>query len=61
MQSTTIEPAFCESFVDGIDVVYKITLDGVLYELDSCGTDVVADSVLWQTVGEIWTYFERSQ
>lgn len=59
-QSEVIEPSYCESFADGIDVIYEIELDGEKYALDSCGTAVEAKSVLWETLGSIWTYFERS-
>ena len=59
-QSRSIEPVFCESFVDGIDVRYDVSLNDVDFRLNSCGTDVVADSPLWQALSNIWTYFERS-
>jgi hypothetical protein len=59
-QSRSIEPVFCESFVDGIDVQYDVSLNDVDFTLDSCGTDVVAESPLWQALSNIWTYFERS-
>jgi len=59
-QSRQIQPVFCESFVDGIDVNYDISLDGDDYTLNSCGTDVVADSPMWQALSNIWTYFERT-
>lgn len=59
-QSVAIEPVFCESFVDGIDVTYLVDLDGESYELSSCGTDVIADSPAWQALSNIWTYFERN-
>jgi len=59
-QSRSIEPVFCESFVDGIDVQYDISLNNVDFMLDSCGTDVVAESQLWQALSNLWTYFERS-
>lgn len=59
-QSRAVEPVFCESFVDGIDVLYTVTLDDIDFTLDSCGTDVVAESTLWQALSNIWTYFERS-
>lgn len=58
-QSQPIEPAYCASYTDGIDIVYEIELAGRRYTLDSCGTAVEADSALWQALGGIWTYFER--
>lgn len=57
LQSRSIEPVQCESFGDGIDVVYEITVDGVEYTLDSCGTSVDANSDLWQTLNSIWLYY----
>lgn len=59
-QSVTIEPALCNSYTDGIDVVYEITLDGVEYSLDSCGTAIDSESELWTTLQSIWDYFETS-
>ncbi|MEY3783775.1 MAG: hypothetical protein RLZZ230_97 [Candidatus Parcubacteria bacterium] len=59
-QSNKIEPSVCNSFSDGIDVKYKITLDGVEYNIDSCGTTVDDNGALWTTLGEIWDHFETS-
>ena len=59
-QSQAIQPAVCNSYTDGIDVVYDISYAGEQYTLDSCGTAVVAESVLWVTLGDIWTHFESS-
>jgi len=56
--SRSIEPAFCESYVDGIDVVYRITIGDTEFVIDSCGTDVDADGRLWQTLSQFWLYFE---
>jgi hypothetical protein len=60
-QSTDIEPAVCNSYTDGIDVVYEITLDGIEYNLDSCGTAVEGESILWTTLQSIWSYFETGE
>lgn len=59
-ESRLIEPAFCNSYVDGIDVSYDITLNGELYTLDSCGTAVDGEGLVWVTLGGVWTYFETS-
>lgn len=56
-QSREIEPVQCASFTDGTDVVYEITVDGVSYTLDSCGTEIDAESKLWQALNELWMYF----
>lgn len=57
-QSVLIEPAVCNSYTDGVDVVYQITLDGIEYDLDSCGTAVEGESPLWVALQGIWNYFE---
>ena len=58
--SQPTSPAMCNSFADGIDVEYRIELEGELYVLDSCGTDVNPNGLLWQTLSSIWDYFETS-
>lgn len=58
VSSRRIEPAMCESYVDGIDVTYRVTLNETDYELDSCGTDVNGEGAMWQTLGQVWNYFE---
>ena len=60
-QSRPIQPAFCNSYTDGIDVVYEITLDGELYLLDSCGTDVDGEGSVWITLSKVWTYYETGR
>ncbi len=57
-QSKEITPSVCNSYSDGIDVKYQVTLNGSEYTLDSCGTAVVGEGALWSTLGEIWTYYE---
>jgi hypothetical protein len=58
--SQSIDPIMCESFVDGIDVRYVIELEGAVYELDSCGTNVDANTKLWETLAGLWYYFDGS-
>lgn len=60
-QSKKTEPAFCNSFADGIDVRYEITLDGNVYKIDSCGTAVDENDDLWTTLQAIWDYFEKGE
>lgn len=57
-QSVVVEPEACNSFVDGVDVAYDITLGGEEYVIDSCGTAVVGDSELWLALNRIWEYFD---
>jgi hypothetical protein len=59
-QAAPREPVTCNSYVDGIDVEYTISVDGTDYTLDSCGTQVIGDSALWVVLGEVWTHFETA-
>jgi len=59
--SRPIDPDMCDSYVDGIDARYRIELNGVTYELDSCSTTVEADSAAWEVLGGLWYYFELSE
>jgi hypothetical protein len=56
--SAPVNPVMCESYVDGIDVRYIIELEGAVYVLDSCGTDVDAATQLWETLAGLWYYFD---
>ncbi len=58
-QSQKTQPGVCNSYTDGIDVRYEVTLDGNVYVLDSCGTDVDGEGSLWKTLGKIWDSLER--
>ena len=58
IQSRAIQPAICNSYTDGIDVLYDITLAGEQYVLDSCGTAVDTNSELWQVFRDIWDYLQ---
>ncbi|NCT01657.1 hypothetical protein GW766_00150 [Candidatus Parcubacteria bacterium] len=60
VQSKQITPSFCNSYTDGIDVKYEITLNGVTYSVDSCGTAVEVSSSLWTTLGAVWDFYETS-
>jgi hypothetical protein len=57
-QSFPIEPAVCNSFTDGIDVIYRVRYLGEEYEIDTCGTAIDTDSRLWNTLVKTWNYFE---
>ena len=41
-------------FVDGIDYQYQITLDGTVYQLDTCNTDLDYDSELAISLEMVW-------
>lgn len=58
VESEQIEPSFCDSYADGIDILYEVTLNDEKFILDSCGTAVVAEGSLWTTLSSIWAYFE---
>jgi hypothetical protein len=60
-QSVDIEPAVCNSYTDGIDVKYEITLNGTSYVLDSCGTSVDTGSLLWTGLRGVWSFFETGK
>jgi len=57
-QSLPIEPTICNSYTDGVDVIYDITFAGQQYILDSCGTNVDLDSELWTSLRNIWNYLQ---
>lgn len=59
-QSQVTESASCNSFTDGIDVAYDITIKGTEYELDSCGTAIDGTSKLWLSLHELWAYFKTT-
>lgn len=60
-QSATIEPSFCNSYADGIDVIYRITFKGEEYELNTCGTAIDTTSRVWDTLVKTWNYFETGE
>lgn len=47
----------CASFVDGIDYRYRITLDGLVYELDTCTTALLDNAPLAAALANLWNYF----
>lgn len=57
-QSQPIVPTDCNSRNAGIDVRYKITLEGAEYTLDSCGTAIDGEGALWNGLAKIWSYFQ---
>jgi hypothetical protein len=61
VQSKDIQPSFCNSYTDGIDITYRITINKEEYILDSCGTNIDPGSALWATLVSIWTYFETGE
>ena len=58
-ESAVTRPGVCNSYTDGIDIRYEITLNGEKFKLDSCGTAVNANGALWAALSTIWDYLER--
>lgn len=57
LQSQETDPTECNSFSDGIDIKYTITIAGAEYELNSCGTDVDGEGAVWNGLSETWSFF----
>ncbi len=51
----------CAQMVDGIDYRYIVVKDGVEYELDTCTTNLEAESEVGQKLGALWEYFDGAQ
>ncbi len=51
----------CAQMVDGIDYRYIVVKDGVEYELDTCTTNLEAESEVGQKLGVLWEYFDGAQ
>lgn len=58
-QSKKINPSSCNSYSDGFDARYTITVDNKEYKLDSCGTAVTGNGAIWTALNEIWSYFQN--
>jgi hypothetical protein len=54
-------PADCRSANNGVDYIYRLIIDGVEYELDSCQTLLSYDTDLAKTLEELWQYLEDPQ
>ena len=60
VQSQPREPALCNSFADGIDIRYEITVEDTQYELNSCGTTVDGEGKIWKVLDDVWNHLENS-
>lgn len=49
----------CDSYVDGIDYSYHVTLDGEMYDLNTCGTNF-KNSQLEQTFRPLWMQLTKA-
>jgi hypothetical protein len=58
--SRPVTPEMCAQMYDGIDYRYHITVEGISYKLDTCGTDFGVDTALGESLGALWTYFEET-
>jgi hypothetical protein len=50
----------CSSAIGGVDYRYDITRDGVVYTLDTCGTDFSSPD-LRAALDNLWKYFRAQQ
>jgi len=57
MASRSIEATTCDSYLDGMDYHYQVTLKTVVYNLDTCGTDFLVTSDMGATLEKLWSYF----
>ncbi len=48
--------ADCRSHVDGFDYQYRVILEGIEYQLDSCGTLLGYESELAVALEDVWNY-----
>jgi hypothetical protein len=58
-QTRETTPAMCNSYTDGIDLDYFITIGDTEYVLSSCGTAVNPTGELWTALNEVWDYLEN--
>jgi len=59
--SKPIDRDICDSQTNSVDARYVVELDGEVYELDSCTTNVEADAAAWEVLGGVWYWFELSE
>ena len=55
--ATKVPATNCNSFVDGVDYRYTITLDSANYDLDSCGTQFRVTGNTGVALDKLWIYF----
>lgn len=58
-QSQVRQPTLCNSFAEGIDIRYEVTISDAKYTLDSCGTAVDATGDVWRALDGVWNYLEN--
>lgn len=54
-QAAPIEPDFCESWVDGVDIEYAITRESTYYLLDTCTTATDVDDTLIEFLDDVFS------
>ena len=54
--SRSIEATTCDSYLDGMDFHYQVTLKTVVYIFDTCGTDFSTTSDMGVTLEKLWSY-----
>jgi hypothetical protein len=60
VNSQLVTVADCASAQGGIDYRYTITLDSVVYNLDTCGTNFT-NAALQETLDRLWNYFTTQE
>ena len=55
------DPVDCESFVDGVDFTYDITLGDTEYALDTCYTALANNAAFAAALADLWNYFVVSE
>jgi len=58
-QTREVTPLVCNSYTDGIDTEYFITIGETEYILNSCGTKIDPNGEVWLVLDGIWEYFEN--
>lgn len=51
----------CRSFSDGTDYKYQITVEGTVYQLDTCKTALSYGANLAVLLDEVWDYLSKQQ
>ena len=55
--SQKVQTSNCASYSDGLDYRYEVTIQGVVYNLDTCGTNLSSNAKLGITLSDLWQYF----
>ncbi|MEX0909677.1 MAG: hypothetical protein WDZ75_00100 [Candidatus Paceibacterota bacterium] len=56
--SLQTQKEYCNTYIDGIDYVYRVTYKGTQYELDTCRSSMAYENELAVLLQDTWAYFE---